>query len=257
MDKRLSFSVEQDSPDASESLSDTEIHSLLLKKKVALRDLDRRVIKLLKTKHYSSDAKDLHDEIIDMDAALTDLFDLLDDRIGHPAEETGTRKIHRELFKECERLMIRCEKVGRKLNDDIASCQQQETKDAIDPIKALTFAVGFPAAVIMVAKTYWGEKSPVVSHVAEAGIIVGTAIAFHKQITCAWKKARNEVCSGLRHIKNCFLIRYTTQTIKDKFGDTKKALCQNTHIIAQGISKLPSRMCDSIKNFPWPRDPLP
>ena len=245
MQKNLSSLPEQEPRDTAEfpePLSDANIKSLLAEKLIALRQLDKQVTELLKTEHSSADTQSLKDEAVNLDRELTDLSDLLDDRIKESsADDKEKREFQIGLRNDCANLIARDEKLGRKLSDDMIVCLSREAKAPIDLIKVATFVVAFPAAASTLAKALWGDKAPEVNEAAEAGIVLGVGVAFSKQIGNAWKAAASVVCQTPEQIRNSFLLYYVKEIAREKTKATLALFAPSAATITQKVAKIPAR----------------
>ena len=160
-----------------------------------------RHTELLQREHKSHDAEKMRDQSIALNRQLSDIADILEDRIK-AAQADEKKNAHRlEIRDECQHLILKNEKIDRWVENDVIICLTKEAKPSFDPIKVATFCVGFPVTANSLAKAYWGEKSPAVGIVAALSIVVGAIIAFQKQIKEGWHMASAQVCDTSQHIK--------------------------------------------------------
>jgi hypothetical protein len=196
-----------------DNFSDQGLHELIANERLALRNLDRQVTEFLLAPHKASHGQTYRIQIIELDRRLNDIRSYVDDRIAESdPTAANSSSILIQLDRACNELIGRNNAIGSKIDNDMIICLTNEAGRRFDPMKFATFFVGFPAALAVLARAFWGERAPQVEHVIEGAAAVGAGIGLHDHIAKGCNAASHAVCGVARKFKKDNLRKATLST---------------------------------------------
>ena len=233
-----------------ENFSNVKIQAFLANRKAFLRELDRNVTALLKTPHISADVQAPQADVLDLDRELTDVSYVLEDRLATPDhDDASATELQGNLAAQCAKLISDNERINRRLGEAMDDCRHKETQEAFSPIEIAALGIALPAAVKTVIETALGERSPWIAPVVELSAAIGTGIAFHKQISAAWKAVARTLCGSVKVAKDSFLLYYMKETGREKIEVTGNLFSATARTVTRYLSEARPRLTKAIRRI--------
>lgn len=207
----------------SPALCNEDIQKLLAKSKKEVRAANQEVFTLLESGHKSSAALELKNRLVVLDKYLTNFSYFLEERLDG-SEEAKKEELLKGFCRACNQMTNRVDKMNRLLSEDIAVCQHQESKEAIDPLKIATFVVGFPVAIGALAKVIFGEKSDVVPYATFTGAAIGITISFKEKINDSAFFVYRKLGAWKTKVKDSFPVYYISSTAKESIENVDRVV---------------------------------
>ncbi len=211
-----------------------EYEALLAEKERELLLQRNRVWTFIDTEHKSKTTKQYQEEVRKSGIEIGDiLFSLI-----HLQEVSDFNDASKALCVRCKSLEVYIRDMSQSLAEDYNEKHKIEDSRKINWVTTVGFIVAIPIGLAAAVKNGVTHGQVTSDTAFEAGAVISTTVAFHKNISRAFSDLGRSICRTPEQIRNSFMLYYLRETIK-----------QNASARISEIATVPSRASSAIKRI--------